>query len=118
MYGVVHTLVAIMYALNVLSRYGNNPGPRHIQFAKHLLRYIKYSKNDRLMFKTHDGPRDISTMTRILQLRFQCDADLAGNPDTLHSQTSYLGYLGDALICWCQDYQQGPHHIEILIVIF
>jgi hypothetical protein len=40
-------------------------------------------------------------MTEILQLRFQCDADLAGNPDTMHSQTSYLGYLADSLICWC-----------------
>ena len=30
MYGMVHTLVTIMYPLNVLSRYGNNPGPRHI----------------------------------------------------------------------------------------
>jgi hypothetical protein len=26
MYGMVHTMVTIMYALNVLSRYGNNPG--------------------------------------------------------------------------------------------
>ena len=42
MYGIVHTLMTIMYALNVLSRYGNNPGPRHIEFAKHLLRYVKY----------------------------------------------------------------------------
>ena len=90
-----------MYALNVLSRYGNNPGPRHIEFAKHLLRYVKYSKSDRLRFKTHDGPTDIATMTKILQLRFQCDADLAGNPDTKHSQTSHLGYLADSLICWC-----------------
>ena len=40
-------------------------------------------------------------MTKELQLRFQCDADLAGNPDTKHSQTSYLGYLGSSLICWC-----------------
>jgi hypothetical protein len=101
MYGMVHTLMTIMYALNVLSRYGNNPGPRHIEFAKHLLRYVKYSKHDRLKFKTHDGPTDIKTMTNILQLRFQCDADLAGNPDNKHSQTSYLGYLADSLICWC-----------------
>lgn len=36
----------------------------------------------------------------MLQLRFQCDADLAGNPDTKQSQTSYLGYLGNSLICW------------------
>ena len=101
MYGMVHTLVSIMYALNVLSRYGNNPGPRHIEFAKHLLRYVKMSKSDRLKFKTHDGSKDIETMTEFLQLRFQCDADLAGNLDNLHSQTSYLGYLGPSLICWC-----------------
>ena len=56
MYGMVHTMVAILFALNILSRYGANPGPRHILFLKHLLRYIKYSKNDRLMFKTHPGP--------------------------------------------------------------
>ena len=87
--------MTIMYALNVLARYGNNPGPRHIEFAKHLLKYVKYSKSDRLRFKTHDGPTGIATMTTILQLRFQCDADLAGNPDTKHSQTSYLGHLAD-----------------------
>ena len=39
---MVHTMVCIMYALNVLSRYGNNPGDRHIAFLKHLLRYVKY----------------------------------------------------------------------------
>jgi hypothetical protein len=40
-------------------------------------------------------------MTAALQLRFQCDADLGGNLDNHHSQTSYLGYLGESLICWC-----------------
>ena len=39
MYGMVHTMIGIMYALNVLSRYGNNPGQRHIEFLKHLLKY-------------------------------------------------------------------------------
>ena len=101
MYGMVHTMVCIVYALNILSRYGHNPGPRHILFLKHLLRYVKYSKKDRLMFKTHDGPYDMETMTKILQLRFQCDADLGGNQDNCHSQTCYLGYLAGSLICWC-----------------
>jgi hypothetical protein len=59
MYGMVHTMVTMMYALNVLSRYGNNPGTRHIEFLKLLLRYVKYSKANRLMFRTHDGPKDI-----------------------------------------------------------
>ena len=92
MYGMVHTMIGIMYALNVLSRYGNNPGPRHIEFLKHLLKYCKYSKLDRLKFHTHNGPTDIKTMTEVLQLRFQCDADLGGNLDKGHSQTSYIGY--------------------------
>lgn len=101
MYIMVHTSVTIMYALNVLSRYCNNPGPRHIEFAKHLLRYVRTSKTDRLKFNTHDGPIDIDTMTSALQLKYQCDADLAGNLDTRHSQTSYIGYLGDQVISWC-----------------
>ena len=46
MYGMVHTLITIIYALNILSRYGNNPGPRHIKFLKHLLKYCKYAKLD------------------------------------------------------------------------
>jgi hypothetical protein len=88
-----------MYALNILSRYGNNPGPRHIEFLKHLLRYAKYSKADRLMFRTHDGPTDLMTMTDLMQLRFQCDADLGGNLDNKHSQISYLGHLAGNIIC-------------------
>ena len=84
-------MVTIMYALNILSRYGNNPGPRHIEFLQHLLRYVKFAKADRLKFSTHDGPTDIETMTPLMQLMFQCDADLGGNLDNGHSQTSYLG---------------------------
>ena len=53
------------------------------------------------MYHTHDGPTDIDTMTKTLQLRFQCDADLGGNLDNGHSQTSYIGYLGKSVICWC-----------------
>ena len=48
MYGMVHTLVTISYALDVLSRYGNNPGPRHMMFAKHLLKHVRTTKKDRL----------------------------------------------------------------------
>ena len=63
-------MIGIMYALDVLSRYGNNPGPRHVEYLKHLPKYCKYSKLDRLKFHTHDGPTDIKTMTEALQLRF------------------------------------------------
>ena len=101
MYGMVHTMVCILYALNILSRYGNNPGDRHILFLKHLLRYVKYTRDDRLKFRSHPGPYDMDTMQPLMQLHFQCDADLGGNRDNDHSQTSYLGYLNNNLICWC-----------------
>jgi hypothetical protein len=98
---MVHTMVTVMYALNILSRYVNNRGTRHIEFLKHRLRYVKYSKANRLMFRNHNGPKDIDTMTELMQLRFQCDADLGSNLDKKHSQTSYLGYLAGNVICWC-----------------
>jgi hypothetical protein len=53
------------------------------------------------MFKSHPGPWDIETKTPLMQLHFQRDADLGGNRDNDHSQTSYLGYLAGKLICWC-----------------
>ena len=56
----------LMYALNILSRYGNNLGPRHVEFLQHLLRYVKYAKANRLKFSTHDGPTDIETMTPLM----------------------------------------------------
>ena len=59
------------------------------------------TQNTLKKFNTHNGPTDIETMTNILQLRFQRDADLGGNLDNLHSQTSYLGYLAGSLFCWC-----------------
>ena len=93
-YIIRHTKPDIVYALNVLSRYCNNPGPRHIEFLKVLIRYCDHSKEDRLKFTAHHGPYDLHTMKKLTQLRFQCDADLAGNLDNLHSTTAYIEYLG------------------------
>ena len=89
-----HTKPDIAYALNVLSRYCNNPGPRHIIFLKVLCAYCHHTKDNRLKFTAHHGPYDSVTMKTLTQLRFQCDADLAGNLDNFHSTTAYIGYLG------------------------
>ena len=40
-------------------------------------------------------------MTQLLQLKFQYEADLGGNQDNGHSQTSYIGYLRKSVICCC-----------------
>ena len=88
-----HTRPDIAYALNVLSRYLNNPGRRHNEFLLCLVKYCEYSKDNRLKFHAHHGPYDAVTMRSITQARFQCDADLAGNLDNKHSTSAHIGYL-------------------------
>ena len=69
-YTAGHTKPNIAYALNVLSRYCNNPGRRHVVFFNHLVKYCEYSKNDRLKFYAHCGPYDAETMRGLTQARF------------------------------------------------
>lgn len=62
-YGMVYTMITNMYDLNILSRNGSNPRPKHIEFLKHVLKYCKYSKLDRLIFHTDEGSSDIVAIT-------------------------------------------------------
>ena len=105
LYIMIHTGIQIMFILNVLSRYCNDPGPRHIFFMKHLLAYMKGIRFDEIIFPSHAGPYDIETMTALLQVSFYVDSDLGGNKDSGRSQTCYIGFLADCMICWCSTTQ-------------
>ena len=106
-YIMAHTKPDIAYALNVLSRYCNNPGPRHVEFLLCLVKYCWHTKCDRLHYPAHPGPYDEVTMHDLTQLRFQCDADLAGNKDNGHSTSSYIGYIGRTYVVCYQSKTQG-----------
>ena len=93
-----HTKPDIVYALNVLSRYCNNPGRRHVEFLLCLVKYCEYSKDDRLKSHAHPGPYDAETMRPLTKARFQCDADLAGNLDNSHSTSAHIGYIGYSVV--------------------
>ena len=67
-YGIVHTLITTTHALKILSRYRNNPGPRHIEFLRSL-KYCKFAKLDRLKFYNDDGPLTIEKKMRFTLLR-------------------------------------------------
>ena len=90
-----HTKPDIAYALNVLSRYFNNPGRRHVEFLLCLVKYCEYSKDDKMKFH---GPYDAATMQPLTQARFQCDADLARNLDNSHSTSVHMGYIGHSTV--------------------
>ena len=100
MYCLVHTGSTYMHALNVLSRYCNGPGKRHIEFLNHLLRYNKWTAQDRLFFRAHPGPRSEQQIRDSVTLVFYADADQGGNPDSKHSQTAYIGNLNGYIICY------------------
>ena len=59
------------------------------------MKYCEYSKNNRLKFYAHRGPYDAEAMKVLTHARFQCDADLAGNLDNLHSTSAHIGYIGN-----------------------
>ena len=59
-----------------------------------LVKYCEYSKDDCLKFHARPGPYDADTMCGLTQARFQCDAELAGSLDNLHSTSAQIGYIG------------------------
>ena len=75
-------------------------GSRHIEFLKHLLRYVKWTAKDRLAFRAPTGPRTEQQIRDDVSLVFYVDADLGGNLDNMHSYTSYAGYCCKNVICY------------------
>jgi hypothetical protein len=53
---MLHTCPQIIFILNVLSRYCNDPGPRHVFFLEHLIRYMKGIRFDNIVYPPHLGP--------------------------------------------------------------
>lgn len=100
LYVMIHTMPQIMFILNVLSRFCNNHGPRHIFFMEHLLRFVKGVRFDLIVYPPHDGPYDIVTMTNLLQVNFHIDSELGGNIDNGKAQTCWLGFLHDMIFTW------------------
>ena len=107
LYIYLHTMPQIMFHLNLLSRFSNDPGPRHIMWIKHLVAFVKGARFDEIVFPTHTGPYDITTMTARLQSAWWTDADLGGNIDNGHSYTCYIGKNGRAIICYCSTTQSS-----------
>lgn len=90
-YLAIHTRPNIAFATNLLSRYSSKPTQHHWSLAKHLLRYIKGTKNLGIEIKAGGPPRELIGYA---------DADYAmSNPDK-KSTTGYAVTFQGNLICW------------------
>lgn len=79
----------ICYIVNVLSRYGGNPGKAHWEAIKRVMRYLKGTSDKGLVYsKDHD------------KLTGYCDADWASDIDERRSTTGYLFTLQSGAISW------------------
>jgi hypothetical protein len=89
MYLASATRPDIAYAASRLGRFSSNPGLSHWQAAKRVLRYLKGTKDRRLVLKKN-----------CLPLTAYVDADWAADSDDRKSQTGYVLELGGSPVMW------------------
>ncbi|CCG81308.1 protein of unknown function [Taphrina deformans PYCC 5710] len=78
----------IAFQVNVLARYSIAPGRAHWTQAKHVLRYLKHTRDVVLQYQP------------IEQLYGYSDSDYAADPDCRHSTNGYCFFLGGSAITW------------------
>jgi hypothetical protein len=90
MYLAVSSRPDIATAVNIVSRYLNDPGQEHWTAVKRILRYLRGTPDLKL---TLGG-------TSKLVLNGYADADWGGDLDQRKSTTGYIIRLGDSVISW------------------
>lgn len=80
----------ITYSVHLLSRFMQSPRKRHYEAALRILKYLKGTPGQGMMFPSQNA----------LKLKSYCDSDWAGCPTTRRSTTGYCVFLGNCLISW------------------
>jgi len=78
-------------AVSILARFSSNPGIAHWKAVKHLFRYLKGTKDLKLVYRP-DNSGELFTS--------YCDADHAGSKDNGRSTGGYLIKMGTGAISW------------------
>lgn len=91
LYLSIATRPDISFAVGVLCRFLENPGPKHWAAVKHLLKYLKGTANLRLTYRPTASPYLFTTYS---------DADLGGNPDNSRSTAGFVLQIGDGAVSW------------------
>jgi hypothetical protein len=90
MYLAVSTRPDIAKAVSSVSKYLENPGQKHWNSVKRILKYLKGTR----ALKLHLGG------TSEIELKVWSDADWAGDLDKRRSTTGYVVFLGGGPISW------------------
>ena len=96
MYAMVATQPDLAYAVGVVSRYMSNPGRKHWEAVKHILRYLRGTKDARLTFGSNNST----------EVEGYTDSDYAGNTDNRKSTSGYVFTYGGGAISWRSKLQE------------
>ena len=101
----------IAFAVGVANRFLHNPGQRHWNLVKRILRYLKGTLDFELKLSPSDFSLSASACDRTtsiegpLRLSGYTDADWGGNLDNSKSTSGYSFFLGSSLVSWASKAQ-------------
>jgi hypothetical protein len=89
MYAMIATRPDIAFAVGVVSRYMSNPGKKHWQAVKGVLRYLKATRNMRICYGSQE-----------LSVKGYTDSDYAGDLDNRRSTSGYVFTMAGGAVSW------------------
>ena len=89
MYAMLCTRPDICYAVEVVSRFQSNPSPEHWVAVKHILKYLRRTRDYMLVYS--GGDRNLQGFT---------DSDFQGDKDSRKSTSGSVFTLGGGAIVW------------------
>ena len=89
MYAMIATRPDIAFAVGVVSRYMSNPGKKHWEAMKGILRYLKATKNMRICYGSQE-----------LSVKGFTDSDYAGDLDNRRSTSGHVFTLAGGAVSW------------------
>ncbi len=98
MYLMIATRPDLANSVGIISRYLSNPTEEHLTVAKHILRYVKGTREHALVL-------GCSNVEETFNLYGYADADWGNDVDTRKSTTGYVFYTRRGAICWCSKRQ-------------
>lgn len=96
----------LAFSVSVVNRYLHNPGSKHWNAVKRILRYLKGTRQYELKLAPLDMSTSLSACDRSsMKLSGNADADWGGHTDNSKSTSGYAFFLGTSLISWASKVQ-------------
>ena len=99
MYLMIMARPDLANSVGIISRYLSNPSEEHLTAAKHILRYVKRTREHILTLGYSNDIKEPFDLYRY------ADANWGNDVDTRKSTTGYVFYARRGAVCWCSKRQ-------------